>query len=97
MQEGFSICVGCSTKRTQYLFCDHFFREILLLLLADSSIDIDAALLQLLAPFRLCYQYDPVVACYLKKKKTKYLFYFILDKALQPGRLFRRSHTDKSR
>jgi len=33
----------------------------------------------------------------VKKKKTKYLFYFILDKALQPGRLFRRSHTDKSR
>ena len=23
---GFSIRVGCSTKRTQYLFCDHFFR-----------------------------------------------------------------------
>jgi len=32
-----------------------------------------------------------------KKKKTKCLFCFMLDKALQPGRLFRRSHTDKSR
>jgi len=31
------------------------------------------------------------------KKKTKYLFYFTLDEALQPSRLFRRSHTDRSR
>ena len=32
-----------------------------------------------------------------RKKKTKCLFYFTLDKALQPSRLFRRSHTDRSR
>jgi len=31
------------------------------------------------------------------QKKTKCLFYFMLDKALQPGRLFRRLHTDRSR
>ena len=37
------------------------------------------------------------VACSKKTKKTKYLFYFTLDEALQPGRLFRRSHTDRSR
>jgi len=25
MQEGFSFCVACGTKRMQHLFCDHFF------------------------------------------------------------------------
>ncbi len=25
IQEGFSFCVACGTKRTQHLFCDHFF------------------------------------------------------------------------
>jgi len=32
IQEGFSIRVGCSTKCTQYLFCNHFFRAKMLLL-----------------------------------------------------------------
>jgi len=32
-----------------------------------------------------------------QKKKTKYLFYFTLDEALQPSRLSRRSHADRSR
>jgi len=34
---------------------------------------------------------------YQCKKKTKCPFYFMLDEALQPSRLFRRSHTDRSR
>jgi len=32
----------------------------------------------------------------ISKKKTKCLIYSTLDKALQPSRLFRRSHTDRS-
>jgi len=31
------------------------------------------------------------------KKKTKCLFCFMPDRAIQPGRLFRHSHTDRSR
>jgi len=31
------------------------------------------------------------------EKKTKHLFFFTPDEALQPSRLSRRSHTDRSR
>ena len=37
---------------------------------------------------------DPTVS--KKKQKTEHLFCFTLDEALQPSRLFRRSHTDRS-
>ena len=64
IQEGFSFRVGLGTKCTLYRFCDPF-TSFASSLYSSLVIDLDAALLQLPAPFRLCYQYNPVVACYL--------------------------------